>query len=112
MQKPFPGYAEIICGETTYQVKEVILIRDRDRTLERISHETAQAETVLIRLDAEEKIARMNGRIAEGYEYLCLFLTDGRALYPVKPEHLVVAEKLAQEVCDEIARQTPPPTVN
>jgi hypothetical protein len=90
---------KIKSGETTYDVRTVIVIRDCDATLDKIFREgTGKADGFIISFDTQEDVTKYEDRRAEGYEPLCLILTDGRTMYPVKPEHRDVAEKVASEI--------------
>lgn len=97
-------------GKTTYDVRTVILIRDCDATLETILRTgTANVDTVIIRFNTQDDVTSYDERRSEGYDPLCLVLTDGRTMYPVKPEHLPVAEKVASDIDN---RPLPPTKIN
>jgi hypothetical protein len=90
---------KITYGEDTYDVNAVILVRDRDAQLARMFRkEVGAADTVQIPLNSQENVSEFQNRMQDGYELLCLILSDGRTKYTVNPEHLDVAEKLALTV--------------
>jgi hypothetical protein len=90
---------KIKSGEAMYEVRAVILVCDCDATLEKILREgTASVSGRIIVFDTQKDVTEYDDRRNEGYEPLCLVLTDGRTIYPVKPEHKAVAEKVASDI--------------
>jgi len=82
-----------------YDVRTVILVRDCDATLDKIVRDgTAHVDGRIIVFDTQDDVTEYDDKRNEGYEPLCLILADGRTVYPVKPEHRAVAEKVVSDI--------------
>lgn len=90
---------KITIGENTFDVKAVILMRDRDATLERaFRKKIGAAHTIFIPLNTQDNVTKFQDRMQNGYELLCMILPDGRTKYTVSPKHLEVAEEIGLTV--------------
>jgi hypothetical protein len=86
-------------GEVTYDVRTVILLRDCDATLENMLRDpTTKGDALVTQFKTLEDVNKYEERRDEGYDPLCLILTDDRAMYPVKREHMAIAEKVVSAI--------------
>ena len=98
-------------GDQVFDAAAVILMKDRDRTLEEMSqNKQVRAATCMIPFQAPESRATLADALNRGYQLLAIILADGSTKYQISnADHLPLAEEIGSQVDDEALRRLPQP---